>query len=203
MKHIIFVFLFVFCLAVGALSVRAEQQQKQYFPWAQSIAEETRSADFIYKVKSVFKTEPKRPSFTEVYRKLQKQVSISSQSELFLRRARILNAALSKNPVFKDYVFTVQFAADIGPDLPQDDFEYLHKFLASSYELDKFDTHYLPQQALHYENGTIYIQLENPSNAEQTPMFLIVNPRIKTVEFIYKDPQFDQQALEGRSYRLW
>lgn len=203
MKKLFFILLCIGCLAWGGVSARAAEQEAVYFPWAQSILEETRSADFSYKVKSLFNTEPQRPTFTEVYRKLQKQVSISSQADLFLRRARILNAALVKNPVFKDYVFTVQFAADIGPDLPQDDFEYLYHFLSSSYKLDDFDTRYLPQEALHYENGSIFFRLVNPSNPDETPLFLIVNPHIKTVEFIYKDPQFDQQSLKGRSYRLW
>lgn len=199
--------IFIFLVPVTALffpfALQAGQQELEWFPWAQSIMEETQSADFIYKIKSVFNTQHKRPSFAEVYRKLQKQVSISSQADLFLNRARQLNAALNENPIFKDYVFTVQFAADLGPNLTQSDFEYLHRFLSSPHTVKDFNSHYLPQEALHYENGTVFFRLVNPDSKAQDPIFLIVNPTSKTVEFVYSDPQFDRQALQGRSYRLW
>lgn len=200
-------YIFKFILPVLAfifpLTLHAQQQEIKWFPWAQSIMEETKSADFMYKIKSVFNTQNKRPTFAEVYRKLQKQVSISPQAELFLRRARELNAALSKNPVFKGYVFTVQFAADLGPNLKQEDFEYLYHFFSSSHTLKEFNSRYLPQEALHYENGTVFFHLVNQRSQYQISMYLIVNPKTKTVEFIYSDPQFDRQALKGRSYRLW
>ncbi len=202
MKHI-FKFTLPILAFVFPLTLQAEQPEIKWFPWAQSIIEETQSADFMYKIKSVFNTQKKRPSFGEVYRKLQKQVSISPKADLFLRRARELNSALTKNPVFKDYVFTVQFAADLGPNLPEADFNYLRQFFASSHTVKELNSRYLPQEALHYENGTVFFNLVNPDSQDQTPIYLIVNPKSKTVEFIYADPQFDRQALQGRSYRLW
>ena len=202
MKHILIFILPVLALIFPA-GLQAAEEEITWFPWAQSIIEETQTADLMYKIKSVFKTQNKRPTFAEVYRKLQKQVSISPQAELFLHRARQLNDALSKNPVFKGYVFTVQFAADLGPNLKEEDFEYLYHFFTSSHTVKDLNSRYLPQEALHYENGTVFFHLVNPQSQYQISMYLIVNPKTKMVEFIYSDPQFDRQALRGRSYRLW